>query len=496
MNAFKICYVSSEVTPFANTATIGDLADHSRALPIALKEMDQDVRLMMPKYKSINERKYVLREVIRLQEVQVELNGDVKQINGKTAFLPDSKVHVYFLSVPEYFDRKGYYDDPQNGKTYKDNAERFGYFCKGVLETLKLLYWQPDIIHCSDWPTALIPFYLKTHYKDDEFFQNTHTVFTVHNFAEQGVFPLNVASKIGIGEDYAGKGKALEQGGKLNFLKAGLGFADIINTASEQQAADLLEDGKKTHGLNDVISSRKKNFFGIGKGTSFSEWDPETDKKIAAQYDAKSLNKKGENKIALQAELQLTEDEQKPLIAVISRLNDDSGFDVVLEALKDLLKKDLQIVVMAKGSSDYDGPMEDLADANPDKLIFIDRFDKKLSHLMVAGADLMLIPSKSGLEGEYHLSGLRYGTVPVLLESGGFLDSIKSVDPESGKGNGIFIPRYNKTAVVKAVLAAIKLREDEKLWTKIQKNAMKSDVSWEGAAKKYLKLYDKASRSK
>ncbi|MCB0300657.1 MAG: glycogen/starch synthase, partial [Calditrichaeota bacterium] len=197
MKSFKVCYVSSEITPFAKTSIANGLAATSSALPTALKEMEQDIRLMMPKYKSINDRKYVLREVIRLREVNIQLGDATRVGNGKTAFLPNSKVHVYFLSVPELFDRKGFYVDPQSGEPYEDNAERFGFFCKSVLETLKLLYWQPDIIHCADWSTALIPFYLKTLYKDDEFFENTRTVLTVHNLSQQGVFDKKIAKTIG-----------------------------------------------------------------------------------------------------------------------------------------------------------------------------------------------------------------------------------------------------------------------------------------------------------
>jgi len=167
MSYFKVCYVSSEVIPFAKS---GGLADVAGALPIALKEMGHDVRLMMPNYKSINERKFVLREVIRLREVEVEINNKMRFAHGKTAFLPNSKVHVYFLSIPEYFDRKELYIDPKTKKDFKDNAERFAHFSMAVLKTLKLLYWQPDIIHCNEWQTAMIPFYLKTYFKDDEFF--------------------------------------------------------------------------------------------------------------------------------------------------------------------------------------------------------------------------------------------------------------------------------------------------------------------------------------
>lgn len=496
MKAFKICYVSSEVDPFAATDTNTRLADTSNALPIALKEMEQDIRLMMPKYKSINERKYVLREVIRLREVKVELANQTKTANGKTAFLPNSKVHVYFLSVPEHFDRKGFYADPQTGEVYPDNAERFAYFCKGVFETLKLLYWQPDIIHCNDWGTALIPFYLKTHYQNDEFFQNTHTLLTVHNFSEQGIFPLETAARIGIGEEFIAPGKEFELKGSLNLLKGGLLFADVINTVGEKYAEMIISDPKAAPGLREVIAARQKDIFGILNGTDYSTWNPETDKNLSANYDLKTLGNKGANKKELYRELNLENDASLPLIALVGELSEANGTGLVLESINNLMKLKAQWMVMDTGESPYHEFFKKLAGEYPGKLVFLERWDTRLAHLILASADMLLLPAKGEPRQAFHLESLRYGTVPVVREVNELAECIGNFEPDSGKGNGFTFSAFKKSELVNTLQAALKLYPDRKTWAKIQRNGMRGDFSWQATAKKYLKLYERAARKK
>jgi starch synthase len=496
MKTFKICYVSSEVAPFASTIDAGGLADTSNALPIALKDMDQDVRLMTPKYKLINERKYVLREVIRLREVNIELEGEAKVANGKTAFLPNSKVHVYFLTVPEYFDRKGYYIDPQTGTDYIDNTERFAYFCKGILETLKLLYWQPDIIHCNDWTTAIIPFYLKFHYKDDDFFQNTRTLLTVHNFSNQGIFPKETASKIGIAKEYIAAGREFELDGKLNLLKGGLHYADVITTVSERAAEEVLADPKAAFGLHKTLKAREKDIFGVVRGIDHLTWNPETDKNITDNYGSKALGKKSANKKTFCKELNLDNDLSIPLIAIISELTEENGLGLVLDSIKSILKLKAQLVVMGAGESKYSEELKKLGEQHPNKLVYQERFDTRLTHLALAGADILLIPAKAESIEVYLLEGMRYGTIPVIRETGGYRDFIIPLDPETGKGNAFIFRDFKKTAMINALQEALNTFENKKNWAKIQKNCMRGDFSWESSAKKYLKLYEKAAKKK
>jgi starch synthase len=489
MKQLKICFVSSEVVPFAKT---GGLADVAGALPIALKELEQDIRLMMANYKSINERKYILREVIRLKEVNVELDKETKIIDGKTAFLPKSKVHVYFLHIPEYFDRKELYVDPETGKDFEDNAERFAFFSKSTLETLKLLYWQPDIIHCNEWQTALIPFYLKTMYKDDEFFKNTKTVLTLHNLAYQGIFPLKKAKKIGIEDKYIQPGAEFEFHGKLNLLKGGILFSDVLNTVSEKYAEEITSDPEFGFGFEKILSGRQQDLMGILNGVDYQDWNPETDNQITQTYSAESLQDKISNKKALCKMNNLKFNENIPLIGIISRLTDQKGFDLIKEVAEQLLNMDIQMVLLGTGDPKYHRVFEKLAKQYPDKLAVNLRFDNKLAHLIEAGGDIFLMPSRFEPCGLNQMYSLKYGTVPIVRETGGLADTIENFNAQSGEGNGFTFKKYDASEMLKAIKRAVKTFQDKTAWTAIQKAGMQKDYSWNQSAQKYLTLYEMA----
>lgn len=489
MRQFKICYVSSEVVPFAKT---GGLADVAGALPVALKEMEQDIRLMMAKYKSINERKFVLREVIRLKEVEVELGGRKLIADGKTAFLPNSKVHVYFLHIPEYFDRKDLYVDSKTGKEFEDNAERFAFFSKAVLETLKLLYWQPDIIHCNEWQTALIPFYLKTHYKDDEFFQNTRTVLTLHNLAYQGRYPLEKAEKIGIPAEYVQPGREFEFHGQLNLLKGGILFADKLNTVSKRYAEEIMSDPEYGFGLEEILQKRKADFSGILNGVDYTVWNPETDNLIPVNYTADTLDKKVENKKVLCRQNGLTFNPDVPIIGIISRLADQKGFDLIAEAADELMSLNIQIVILGTGDPNYHKLLEKLARKYSKKLAVNLRFDNKMAHLIEAGADMFLMPSRYEPCGLNQMYSLKYGTVPIVRETGGLADTVVNFDPKTGKGNGFTFKEYKAAAMMEAIRRAVDTFEDKSVWRKIQQAGMQEDYSWQRSASEYMELYEKA----
>jgi starch synthase len=489
MRHLKICYVSSEVVPFAKT---GGLADVAGALPVALKEMDQDIRLMMANYKSINERKFVLREVIRLKEVNVSLNDETKIVDGKTAFLPNSKVHVYFLHIPEYFDRKELYVDPATGKDFEDNAERFAFFSKATLETLKLLYWQPDIIHCNEWQTALIPFYLKTIYKDDEFFKNARTVLTLHNLAYQGSYPLDKAQKIGIGREYLKPGAEFEFYGNLNLLKGGILFADVLNTVSEKYAQEITESSEYGFGFEQILASRKKDLVGILNGVDYEQWNPETDNLIAQNYNTDTLDDKVKNKKVLCKQNDLEFSEDVPVVGIISRLTDQKGFDLIAEAAEQLMKMKLQLIILGTGEPKYHQLLEKMAKQYPEKLSVNLRFDNKLAHLIEAGSDMFLMPSFFEPCGLNQMYSLKYGTVPIVRETGGLADTIENYNPKTGSGTGFTFAKYDASEMLKAIRNAIKTYPDKKIWRALQKEGMKKDFSWAQSARKYQELYERA----
>jgi starch synthase len=489
MTPLKICYVSSEVVPFAKT---GGLADVAGALPVELKDLEQDVRVMMANYKSINERKFVLREVIRLKEVKVKLGNETKIIDGKTAFLPNSKVHVYFLHIPDYFDRKDLYVDPATGQDYEDNAERFAFFSKSVLETLKLLYWQPDIIHCNEWQTALIPFYLKTHYKDDDFFKNTRTVLSLHNLAYQGSFSLEKAAKIGIDSRFVKKDGEFEHYGRLNLLRGGILFSDVLNTVSEKYAEEITTDPEYGAGFEKILYQRRDDLYGILNGVDYSNWNPETDNLIPKNYSIYSLHNKEKNKKVLCNQNNLPFDEKIPLVGVISRLADQKGFDLIAEVVDEIFSLDIQFVLLGTGDPKYHVLFEKLSKKFPRKLSVNLRFDNKLAHLIEAGADMFLMPSKYEPCGLNQLYSLKYGTVPVVRETGGLADTIQDFDPKTGTGNGFTFKNYNSKELLGTIKRALQIFSEKKLWQKIQLTGMKQDYSWLQSARKYLDLYEKA----
>jgi starch synthase len=493
MSHFKVCYISSEVIPFAKS---GGLADVAGALPIALKDMGHDVRLMMPNYKSINERKFVLREVIRLREVEVEINNKMRYAHGKTAFLPNSKVHVYFLSIPEFFDRKNLYVDPKTKKDFKDNAQRFAHFSMAVLKTLKLLYWQPDIIHCNEWQTAMIPFYLKTHFKYDEFFKKTRTVLSLHNLAYQGIFSTKIAQKIDIPGEYYSEGAEFELWGNLNFLKAGIMFADVINTVSEQYAEEIASDPNYGFGLEKILTQRKKDLYGILNGVDYSIWSPDVDQKIPVQYDSKTLDKKIENKQVLCEKSDLQFEPDTPLIGIISRLVEQKGFDLIADNFEKIMKLQVQVVLLGEGDPVLRKKLEKLAKKYSKHFAANFGFDDDLAHLIEAGSDMFLMPSRFEPCGLNQIYSLRYGTVPIVRETGGLKDTIKNYDSNTGKGNGFTFQKYNSTELLDAIKRAVRTFGDKKTWKKIQKNGMKADFSWDSSAQKYQKLYEKAMKKK
>lgn len=484
---FNVLYVSSEVAPFAKT---GGLADVAGALPKALKDMGLDVRIMMPKYGFISERKYVLREVIRLREIPVRLGEREYVVSAKSAFLPDSKVQVYFIDYPPYFDRESPYVNPSTGKDWSDNAERFALFSRAVLEVLRVLHWQPDVIHCNDWQTALIPAYLKTQLKDDPFYAKISTLLTIHNLAYQGVFEEDVVEVIGLPRELFGPGGPVEFYGKVNFLKAGIVFADAISTVSERYAEEIQTE-EFGAGLDGVLRSRKDDLYGILNGVDYSVWNPETDEFIPHKYSISDLSGKQRNKEALLTQVGLPYDPNIPVIGMISRLAEQKGFDLLIEAMDQLMALDLELVILGTGDPKYHKLLEEYAKKYPEKLSVNLRFDEPLAHLIEAGSDMFLMPSRYEPCGLNQIYSLKYGTIPIVRETGGLADTIQDYDPQTGKGTGFVFKEYSAEAMLAAVRRALNVYQDKTTWTKIMKTAMRQDFSWNVAAKKYVSLYRK-----
>jgi starch synthase len=491
-NSYNILYVSPEVAPFAKT---GGLADVAGALPKALKDLGHDIRIMMPKYGCISERKYVLREVIRLREIPVRLGQREYVVSAKSAFLPDSKVQVYFIDYPPYFDRDSLYVNPSTAKDWSDNPERFALFCRAVLEVLKVLHWQPDVIHCNDWQTALIPAYLKTRLREDAFFSRVSTLLTIHNLAYQGVFEPSVLEVIDLPQELFLPGGPVEFFGKVNFLKAGIVYADAISTVSEKYAEEIQTE-EFGAGLDGVLRRRASDIHGILNGVDYNVWNPETDEFIPHKYSALDLSGKQRNKEALLTQVGLPYNPEVPVIGMISRLAEQKGFDILAEAMERIMAMNVQMVLLGTGDPKYHKMFEKFAKKYPSKLSVNLRFDEPLAHLIEAGSDMFLMPSRYEPCGLNQIYSLRYGTIPIVRFTGGLADTIQDYDPETGRGNGFVFRDYNAEALVEAIQRALNVYQDRTTWTKLVRNAMRQDFSWSVSAKKYIALYKKIITSK
>ena len=492
-NRLKILFLASEIAPFAKT---GGLADVANALPKELFEMGHDVRIMMPKYGSISERKYVLRAVIRLKQIAVKMGKKDFVASAKSAFIPDTKVQVYFVEHKPFFDKKDFYVDSKTGKEFSNNAERFALFSRIALETVKLLHWEPDIIHCNDWQTALVPWILKNDYKNDPFFSKTLSLLQIHNVAFQGNFKPDVLPKIGLPTELAEAGSKMEFYGKINFLKLGIHEADFVTTVSPTYAAEIQSDETAGAGLNELLSSVKSKLKGIVNGVDYTVWNPETDEQIEKKFSATTLKDKQVNKEALAKLAGLEYDPAKPIIGIVSRLTEQKGLDLVLEAREELLKKDLQLVVLGTGDTKYHSKLQKMKDAHPDKMALFLKFDDALAHTIEAGADMFLMPSRFEPCGLNQLYSLRYGTLPIVHNVGGLADTVVDTLTNSSKGTGFTFDDYSKKAMLSAIDNALELFQNEKEWTRIVKRAMKQEFSWKSSAEEYAKVYTKMDSSK
>ncbi len=488
----NVLYLSSEVEPFVKT---GGLADVSSALPQSIKQLSNEVRIMLPRYGSVSERSAKLHEMIRLKEIPIPLGKKVHSANVQSSFLSNNhtKVQVYFLENKTFFGRAGLYVHPETKKDYPDNDERFIFFCRGVLEVLKKLGWQPSIIHCNDWQTGLVPAYLKTLYKDDPFYRETRTVLTVHNMAYQGVFPLSSFAKTGLPDALLSE-DGIQAQGSLNFLKSGLVFADAITTVSERYAQEIRQSDEYGCGLQHIVERRKQDLTGIINGIDYTVWSPAVDPLIPHRYENRTIDLKVENKKALCTRMKLTFREQTPLIGIISRLADQKGFGLIGEVLDELVKIDMQLVVLGTGEKRYHEMFERAAHTYPERIAVQLSFNNELAHLIEAGSDMFLMPSRYEPCGLNQLYSMKYGTVPIVRATGGLDDTVDDVDPVRGTGTGFTFQKYDSAEMLKAIQRAVQVYADQGIWRKIIRNGMSKDFSWEASARKYVQLYRRLAK--
>ncbi|MFQ5560960.1 MAG: glycogen synthase, partial [Nitrospinota bacterium] len=373
---------------------------------------------------------------------------------------------------------------------YPDNAERFAFFSRAVLETLKEIDYKPDLIHLNDWQTGLVPLYLKTIYKDDAFFKGIATLFTIHNIGYQGVFPLEDFQHTCLSNDILTP-DGLEYYGKMSYLKGGLISAEMLTTVSPTYCREI-QGAEYGMGLEGVIQTRAEDIEGILNGADYSAWDPAHDNLIAKKYSAKSLGGKWVCKKDLLSLFGFKAEKKVPVIGMVTRLSEQKGIDIFLQALDEFLDKDFKLILLGMGDEKYKGLFQSLENLHPKKIGVKIDFDVELAHKIEAGADVFVMPSKYEPCGLSQIYSLKYGTIPVVRAIGGLNDTVDEVDETGSVGTGFKFSEYSGDALKNAICRALALYENKAVWKKMMIRAMEKDFSWEKSAQKYLNVYKKA----
>jgi len=472
----KILFVTSEAHPLIKT---GGLADVSGSLPKALAGLGVDVRLIMPKYQAIKTAETIYyKSTVRVN------NADVNILETR---LPGTQVIVWLVDCPEFFDFPGNPYVDEQGNVWANSAERFALFCRIAVEVAMnrgYLDWAPDIVHCNDWQSGLVPALLSLEAS------RPATVFTIHNMAYQGIFPKATWVSLNLPRQLWDP-DGVEFNGMLSFIKGGLAYADRITTVSPTYAQEI-QTADFGYGLEGLLSYRKEVLIGIINGIDADQWNPEIDPNISERYGISTLNKKQFNKKALQNKHSLPVD-NIPVFALISRLVEQKGIDLVLECLPEMLTLPLQFVLLGRGDKSFEQQLSHFAETYPDKIAITIGYDEALAHLLEAGADIFLMPSRFEPCGLNQLYSQRYGTIPIVRKTGGLADTVVDALPEALSNNtatGFVFNEATSGALMETIKRALIVYSQTETWKQLQASGMQKDYSWNKSAKEYMALYE------
>ncbi len=474
----QIAFAASECVPFSKT---GGLADVVGALPRALAALGHKISVYTPLYRTT-----------KLENPQIAVRSITVPFDDQYRFcsIVDGGVHAgvqhYFIDYPAYFDRDALYGTPIGD--YHDNAERFALFCRAVLEGSKIL-GVPDLFHCHDWQAALIPVLLRTLYAEDPAFDHVNSVFTIHNMGYQGLFPPEILPLLMLPWDLFTLTK-MEFYGKVNFLKGAIVYADFVTTVSRRYSLEI-QTSEYGFGLEGVLRSRSGTVAGILNGVDYTEWSPEVDRFIAAQYTAKDFANKAKDKSDLLREFGLA-DSALPVIGIVSRFASQKGFDLIQQVADRLAREEAIFVVLGSGDKAYEDLLRRLSRQYPSRFAVRVAYDNALAHKIEAGSDMFLMPSRYEPCGLNQIFSLRYGTVPIVRATGGLDDTIENWDPLSRKGTGFKFSEYSGEAMLATIRQALQAFKDQAAWQHLMRNGMSRDFSWNTSAKEYVRVYEKA----
>lgn len=471
----NILIVASEAHPFIKTGGLGDVIG---ALPVALNDLGADVRVVIPNYRDI--KKEIKENLKYIDNFTVNV-GWRNQYCGILEYEHEG-VKFYLLDNEYYFNRGGLYG-------YYDDGEKFAFFDRAVLEFAKHIDWVPDILHCNDWQTGMVPVLLKLEYSKEEKFKNMKTMFSIHNLFFKGMFDPKVLPEL-FGYDYESfNNGSLEHYGAVSFLKGGINYADKVTTVSKSYAEEIKtpEYGEQLEGL---LRYRSSALEGIVNGIDYKEYNPEEDKYIYSTYSVNDLENKKINKEELQKELGLTVNKDVPMIGLVSRLTHQKGCDLIINILEELLKEDIQVVVLGTGDYMYEESFKSFQGRHPNKISANIKFSNELAHKIYAASDMFLMPSLFEPCGLGQLIALRYGSIPIVRETGGLKDTVTPYNEYDETGNGFGFKNYRFEELLNIIKYALKIYENKDKWNNIVRQAMSADNSWEKSAKEYIEIYN------
>ena len=483
--SLRVLIVSPEVSPYANVGGLSRVASH---LSRSLLDLGHDVRLFMPKFGLIDEEKYPMEMVLKGLRVPTGTPKTPHLIcNVKLSTVPGG-APVYFLENMEYYEKRA------NVYGYSDDPLRWTLLSRGVLEFLKKSKWQPQIIHCNDWQTGIIPNYLKTVYNKDKKLLPLSTIFTIHNLTFQGMFDHRTIGELDFDDGRSQIASFFSQRlNKQNFMRRGIIYSDVVNAVSKTYAKEILtpEYGES---LDRLLLEVRSKLYGVTNGIDYDEFNPATDKLLDTAYDANHLGKRLQNKLALQREFDLPEDEKAFVVGIVGRLSTQKGFDLILQVLPHFLKefKNAQFFQAGGGDSQFITPLKALKKDFPTQVGIHPLPNFTLPRLLFSGCDVMLFPSKFEPCGIVQLEAMRYGAIPIVRATGGLKDTVENFDPREDIGTGFVFTDYEPWPLFAKLVQAHELYQQPRVWTALQKRAMAADFSWKQSAKEYVELYEKA----
>lgn len=489
-----VAMFAAEAFPYVK---VGGLADVIGALPKKQAKLGAKVTVIIPAYRAIRNDQHGLHRYEPIPGFDVVMGPRFEHAEIFHTRMPGTDVDVFFIGCVKYFSRDGIYDDPLRKEGYLDNMERFIFFMKAGLELVDRLGWPLDVIHCHDWQTGLIPGLIHTTLQNHRFFSQVGTLLTIHNAAYQGIFPQNALYWAGIDSRFFHPLSPFEYRGKVNFMKVGIEFSDLINAVSETYAKEIQSSYEYGYGLEGVLRNRKEDLSGIVNGIDYEEWNPETDRWIPAHFSVRDLSGKARCKSELLKHFGLPQSSKDiPLLGIVSRLAEQKGFDLIEQAIEEIAGLELKMVVLGTGQQRYQEMFQNIARCYPQKIAVKIGFDDKLAHLIEAGCDMFLMPSKYEPCGLSQLYSLRYGTVPIVRATGGLADTVVNYDLHTDTGTGFSFTNYSVQDMMTAIKRALVIHSDSRRWEELVVRDMSQDWSWERSAAMYMELYARVCRKR